>query len=206
MIEVSIDGRTAQVPEGVTIVLAAAAAGIPLTANVGCMGQGVCGACRALVREEGSNEVRSVLACETRVEPGMRVSFLDRFSPRHPHAYEDADIADGWTAWQRMLEVFPTAVNCRHCSGCDRACPKGIEVQKGVALAAAGELGAAAAVFDLCVMCNLCTAACPEEIAPNHLGLFARRAVAASSQRPVDLLRRLHEVESGAMTIDAEAR
>jgi ferredoxin len=110
MIEVSIDGRTAQVPEGVTIVLAAAAAGIPLTANVGCMGQGVCGACRALVREEGSNEVRSVLACETRVEPGMRVSFLDRFSPRHPHAYEDADIADGWS-WVRR-RPSSTSASC----------------------------------------------------------------------------------------------
>ncbi len=206
MIEVSIDGQTAQVPEGVTIVLAAASAGIPLTANVGCMGQGVCGACRALVRHAETGEVTSVLACETRVEPGRRISFLDRFSPRTPHAYADADIADGWTAYQRMLQAFPTATNCRHCSGCDRACPKGLEVQKGVNLAAAGELGAAAAVFDLCVMCNLCTAACPEEIAPNHLGLFARRAVAASGQRPVDLLRRLHEVESGTMTLDIEAR
>src|SRR5688572_18302762 len=80
VIDVEIDGRTARVPEGTTIILAAAEAGIPLTANVGCMGQGTCGACRALVRREGSNEVQTALACETKAEHGMRVSFLDRFS------------------------------------------------------------------------------------------------------------------------------
>jgi len=206
VIEVEIDGRTARVPVGTTIVLAAAEAGIPLTANVGCMGQGVCGACRALVRREGSKEVETALACETEAEHGMRVSFLDRFSLPHQHSYAEADIGDGWDAYERMLAAFPNATHCRHCSGCDRACPKGLEVQKGVELAAVGEFGAAAAAFELCVMCNLCSAACPENIAPNHLGLFVRRAVAASGQRPTDLVRRLHEIETGAMAVDTAAR
>ncbi|TCZ63245.1 2Fe-2S iron-sulfur cluster-binding protein [Roseicella aquatilis] len=206
MIEVEIDGRTATVPEGTTIILAAAEAGIALTANVGCMGQGVCGACRALVRREGSREVETALACETKVEQGMRVSFLDRYTLPQQQAYGTADLADGWTIYERMLAAFPNATHCRHCSGCDRACPKGIEVQKGVELAAQGELGAAAAVFELCVMCNLCSAACPESIAPNHLGLFARRAVAASGQRPTDLIRRLHEIEAGSMAVDTTPR
>lgn len=206
MITLTIDGQSATVADGTTIILAAAAAGLPLTGNVGCMGQGVCGACRALVRKEGEREVKTALACETKAEAGMQVSFLDRFSARERHDYADADLADGWAAYERMLAIFPEAAHCRHCSGCDRACPKGLEVQKGVNLAANGELGAAAAVFDLCVMCNLCTAACPEHIAPNHLGLFARRSMAASGQRPADLLRRLHDISSGAMTIDPADR
>ncbi|WP_207485652.1 2Fe-2S iron-sulfur cluster-binding protein [Arenibaculum pallidiluteum] len=205
MVNLTIDGRPASVPEGTTIVLAAATAGIALTTNVGCMGQGVCGACRALVRRTGEPEVRTALACETPVEDGMQVSFLDRVAPRRPHAYSETDLVDGWTAYERVLAVFPEAVRCRHCSGCDRACPKGLEVQKGVNLAASGDIAGAAAVFDLCVMCNLCVAACPEHIAPNHLGLFARRLAAAGTQRPADLIRRLHEITSGAMTIDADA-
>jgi len=54
-------------------------------------------------------------------------------------------------------------------------------------------------------MCNLCTLACPEYIRPNHVGLFARRAVAALSLRPKDLISRLAEIESGEMTVDVNA-
>ena len=43
----------------------------------------------------------------------------------------------------KIGEVFPEASHCRHCSGCDSACPKGLEVQRGVNLAVAGELAAA---------------------------------------------------------------
>jgi len=205
MIEIEIDGVMARVGEGNTVLLAAAEAGLPLTGNVGCMGQGVCGACRILVRPEGSRDVRTALACETKAEHGMRVSFLDRYSTPQQQVYDEPDIADGWHAYERLLTIFPNTTHCRHCSGCDRACPKGIEAQKGVALAAVGELGAAADVFEMCIMCNLCTAACPEAIAPNHVGLFARRAVAAGGHPPIDLVRRLHEIDTGAMTVDVAA-
>lgn len=201
MIGVEIDGRSAQVPEGTTVLLAAAAAGLPLTGNVGCMGQGVCGACRALVRRDGAATAETVLACETRAEDGMRVSFLDRFTLPRQAPYDETALADGWAAYERMLELFPNAQNCRHCSGCDRACPKGLSVQTGVMQATSGDFGAAAETFALCVMCNLCAAACPESIAPNHVGLFARRALAAS-QRPTDLIRRLHQIETGAMAVE----
>lgn len=69
-------------------------------------------------------------------------------------------------------------------------------MQRGVALAVAGDLPGAAAVFDPCVMCNLCTLACPEHIWPNHLGLAARRVHTALSLRPVDLIARLAGIES----------
>jgi Fe-S oxidoreductase len=78
-------------------------------------------------------------------------------------------------------------------------------VQKGVELAVNGDLSGAAEVFAECIMCNLCTLACPERIRPNHLGLFLRRATTAMSLRPVDLMQRLQEIETGAATIDVDA-
>ncbi|MGE0966440.1 2Fe-2S iron-sulfur cluster-binding protein [Ralstonia pseudosolanacearum] len=86
-ITVTIDGRTIDVEPTLSIIEAAARCDA-LTANVGCMGQGVCGACRCLVRHDGEREVRTRLACETRVEPGMQVSFIDYFTPERPHRYD----------------------------------------------------------------------------------------------------------------------
>lgn len=194
-ITVVIDGRTAEVAATLSIVEAAAHAGA-LTANVGCMGQGVCGACRCLVRRAGERQVTPLLACETRVEDGMQVSFIDYFTPDKPHRYEIGQFADGWQAHRELMRVFPEAHDCRHCGGCTRACPKGIDVERGVALAVAGDLPGASGVFDACVMCNLCTLACPERIWPNHLGLAARRVQTALTLRPVDLIARLAQQDT----------
>jgi succinate dehydrogenase/fumarate reductase-like Fe-S protein len=78
-------------------------------------------------------------------------------------------------------------------------------VQRGVAFAVAGDFAATAEIFDQCVMCNLCTLACPERIWPNHLGLMVRRALAASILHPSDLIRRLNELERGDQVLDLSA-
>ncbi len=201
-IRLSIDGRSIAAEAPVSILQASMADGTPLTANVGCMGQGVCGACRCMVRREGEKQISTVLACETKAEDGMQVSFIDYFTPDKPHAYDIADITDSWRLSDAVADIFPEASDCRHCGGCDRACPKGIEVQRGVALAVAGDFAEAAQVFEQCVMCNLCTLACPERIWPNHLGLMIRRATAALTFRPSDLIRRLNEMERGEAGFD----
>ena len=199
----SIDGRVVEVPPSTSILQAAAADGTALTANVGCFGQGVCGACRCMVRRDGERDVRTLLACETPVEPGMQVSFIDYFSPDKPHVYEVSAIGSIWQLSEAVAETFPEAGHCRHCGGCDRACPKGLDVQSGVALAVAGDFAGVAEVFDQCVMCNLCTLACPEKIWPNHLGLMVRRAVAALTLGPSDLIRRLTEIDAETAALDA---
>lgn len=84
-------------------------------------------------------------------------------------------------------------------------CPKGIEVQRAVTLAVEGRGLAAGALFDHCVMCNLCVAACPEHIAPAHLGQFLRRMGASLTLRPGDLVLRLQEIEQGKQPIDLDA-
>jgi succinate dehydrogenase/fumarate reductase-like Fe-S protein len=208
MVGLSIDGRTIEAPSHCSILQAMVHAGETLVAGVGCMGQGVCGSCRVMVRRSGEQEVSTALACETLVEEGMQVAFLDYFAASASHAfhsYRIEDIGDSWQALGKISELFPEASHCRHCSGCDRACPKGLDVQRGVNLAVEGKLAASGQVFDECVMCNLCTIACPEHIRPNFLGLFVRRMIAATSLRPANLMWRLQQIESGEMTIDFDA-
>ena len=203
-VRLTIDGTVFEAPAAATVVQAYAASRTPLLKNVGCMGQGVCGSCRCMVRRAGSREVTTELACETLVEEGMQVSFIDYFSPRRPHAYQIEEVSDSWRVNAQLNEIFPEARHCRHCGGCDRSCPKSIEVQRGVNLAAAGDVRGASDVFEACIMCNLCTLACPEYIRPNHVGLFARRAVTALTLRPSDLIARLEQIRTGAMGVDVD--
>jgi succinate dehydrogenase/fumarate reductase-like Fe-S protein len=206
MVRLSIEGRQVEAPANCSILQAFVHAGETLVEGVGCMGQGVCGSCRVMVRRSGQQEVKTELACETLVEDGMQVAFLDYFTPLvRQHVYRIEDIKDSWQALRTISEIFPEASHCRHCSGCDRACPKGLDVQRGVNLAVDGKLAASSQVFDECVMCNLCTLACPEHIRPNHLGLFVRRMIAALSLRPANLMRRLQQIERGEMKIDFDA-
>ena len=205
LVRLTIEGREIEAPSTSSILQAFVHAGETLTEGVGCMGQGVCGSCRVMVRRANAQEVKTQLACETVVEDGMQVAFLEYFTPSIRHIYRIEDISDSWEALSKVEEVFPEAAHCRHCSGCDRACPKGLEVQRGVNLAVAGDLSAASHVFDECVMCNLCTLACPEHIRPNHLGLFVRRMIATLTLRPGDLMRRLKQIEEGEMKIDFDA-
>ena len=204
-LNVVIEGKPLAVPASRTIIQAYALAGEPLMENVGCMGQGVCGSCRCMVRRAGSREVTTELACETLVEEGMQVSFIDYFTPQRAHTYQIEQVQDSWRVNAQLNDIFPEAKHCRHCGGCDRACPKDIQVQLGVNLAAAGDIRGASDAFEACVMCNLCTLACPEYIRPNHVGLFARRAVASLGLRPNDLIARIQQVESGELGIDVTA-
>ncbi|SDG80903.1 2Fe-2S iron-sulfur cluster binding domain-containing protein [Pseudomonas flavescens] len=200
-IQVTINGELIQTSAMRSILEAVIDSGHPLIDDVGCMGQGVCGSCRVLIRRAGEREVSTALACETRVEPGLQISFLDHLPMNRHHTYDTDDWNDTWSILERIDATFPEAKHCRHCGGCDRACPKGLEVQKGVNLAAKGNL-AASQVFDECIMCNLCTIACPEHISPNHLGIYIRRMSSSVGFRPADLMQRLRQIDSGVMQID----
>lgn len=70
-----------------------------------------------------------------------------------------------------------------------------------VGCAVEGRVYEAAELFEHCITCNLCVAACPEHIEPAQLGLLTRRLSASSSLRPADLLRRLLEIEQGQQPI-----
>jgi len=201
-VRLTFDGQDITVTVGTSLIQAWIESGRPLVDNVGCMGQGVCGACRVLVRRSGSGTVETALACETPVEDGMQIASVDYFPAHRPHRYDlHAEVEVESAAAKPIDRIFPEAAHCRHCGGCDRACPRDIEVERMVNLAATGEAREAAALFDHCVMCNLCVAACPEDIDPAHLGQFVRRMAAATTTLPVDLDQRLQEIQTGHQPI-----
>lgn len=191
--DLTINGQRAEAHAGMTIVEAAWRNGVPRVSGVGCL-EGVCGSCRIMMRQD--RQVTVGLACQTFVQPGMEVVFLPPPSaPRHH--YDIEEFKDSWNSQARFHEIFPEASRCRHCHGCVVSCPKGITVEEGVALASAGRFRDAGEMFLECVMCELCDAACPEQIAPAHVGLFCRRIHAHFHLRPPNLIHRLEELRQG---------
>lgn len=189
-VALTINGLAISAHADMTLVEAAWHAGVPRITGVGCM-EGVCGSCRVMLRR--GKTVTVGLACQTFVESGIEVVFMPPASAPHHH-YEIDDFKDGWDIHARFKDIFPEASRCRHCHGCVQSCPKGIAAEEGVALAAAGRFREAGETFFECVMCELCDAACPELIAPAHVGLFSRRITAHFHLRPPNLIHRLEEL------------
>lgn len=190
LVNLTINGVAVNAHEGMTVVEAAWQGGVPRVTGVGCM-EGVCGSCRIILKR--GKLVSVGLACQTFVAEDDNVIFLPpAAAPRHH--YELSDFKDGWDSHARFQSIFPEAARCRHCHGCNVSCPKGIAVEEGVAQALAGRFRDAGETFFECVMCELCDGACPEFIAPAHVGLFSRRVTAHFHLRPPNLIQRLEEL------------
>lgn len=202
LVKVVINGKEIHAPPYLSTIQALWHAGYPRVKSVGCL-EGVCGSCRVLVRRGGSHEVSMELGCQTLVEEGMEVNFLVFPTPTH-HTYRLDEIPSSWEVQGAFHHIFPEAEHCRHCGGCDKSCPKDIQIEKGVDLASKGRFREAGELFTECVMCNFCMTACPEFISPNHVGLFARRVTAYFHTRPSNLINRLEEIRKGELGVVTE--
>lgn len=198
-VNVIIDGKAISAPPSLSVIQALWHAGYPRVKSVGCL-EGVCGSCRVMVRRAGETEVSMELGCQTLVEEGMQVVFLVFPNPTH-HSYQLEEIKNSWDVQAEFHRIFPEAEQCRTCLGCLRACPKDIDVDKGVELACEGKFREAGELFVDCIMCNLCMTGCPEQISPNHVGLFARRVTAYFHIRPSNLINRLEELRKGNLQV-----
>lgn len=199
LVNVIIDGKSITAPSSLSVIQALWHAGYPRVKSVGCL-EGVCGSCRVMVRRAGQTQVDMALGCQTLVEEGMQVVFLVFPNPTH-HSYQLDEIKNSWDVQAEFHRIFPESNQCRDCRGCLSACPKNIDVQKGVALARDGKFREAGEVFVECSMCNLCMTGCPEQISPNHVGLFARRVTAYFHTRPSNLINRLEELRKGELQV-----
>ncbi len=202
LVNVKIDGKAITAPASLSAIQALWYAGYSRIKSVGCL-EGVCGSCRVLVRRAGNPEVRTQLGCQTLIEEGMQVMFLVFPRPTH-HTYKLEEISSSWEVQTKFHKIFPEASRCRECRGCNASCPKEIDVMKGVALADKGRFREAGELFVECVMCDLCLTACPELIAPNHVGLFSRRVTAYFHTRPSNLIRRLEGLQRGKFKVNIE--
>lgn len=199
LVDIIIDGKAITAPSSLSVIQALWHAGYPRVKSVGCL-EGVCGSCRIMVRRAGSSEVSMELGCQTLIEKGMEVVFLVFPTPTH-HTYQLDEIKNSWDVQAKFHSIFPEASQCRHCHGCNKACPKDIDVEKGVELACEGKFREASELFVECIMCHFCMTGCPEQIAPNHVGLFARRVTAYFHTRPSNLINRLEELRKGNLRV-----
>lgn len=201
-VQVTINGKTISAPASLSAIQALWHAGESKVEGVGCL-EGVCGSCTVMVRKPGCDEVVTALGCQTFIEEGMNIVFLGFPDPTY-HQYQLADFQNSWEVQHEFHQLFPEASHCRSCGGCDKSCPKSISVEAGVKLACKGEFKEAADLFLECVMCNLCMTSCPENIAPNHVGLFSRRINAYFHMRPANLINRLETIQKGELTVNKD--
>ena len=198
-VALSINGHFIKAPQSMSVIQALWHNGYPRVKGVGCL-DGVCGSCRVMVRRDNSSELKMALGCQVLVEENMDVFFLSFSAPSH-HSYNLEEIKTSWDVQTQFHEIFPEADKCRHCHGCNQACPKDIDVELGIDLAVKGRFRESGELFVECVMCNLCMTSCPEFIDPNHVGLFARRVTGYFHTRPSNLINRLEAIRMGELDI-----
>ncbi len=201
-VSLSINGQLITAPDSLSVIQALWHAGYPRIKGVGCL-DGVCGSCSVMVRRAGSAEIKMELGCQLLIEDGMDV-FFSVFESPPQHSYELSKINTSWDVQTEFHKIFPEAEKCRQCHGCNKACPKGIDVESGVDLAVRGRFRESGELFVECVMCNLCMTGCPEFIDPNHVGLFARRVTGYFHTRPSNLINQLEAIRTGELDVDIE--
>lgn len=198
-VTLTINGQSITAPASLSIIQALWHAGYPRVEGVGCLG-GVCGSCRVMVRRADSKELQMALGCHLLVEEGMDV-FFQIFDTPSRHSYNLSEIKSSWDVQTEFHRIFSEAQKCRHCHGCNTACPKDIDVESGVDLAVKGHFRESGELFVDCVMCDLCFTSCPEFIEPNHVGLFARRVTGYFDIRPSNLINQLEAIRTGELDV-----
>jgi len=199
-VEVELAGTRHTVPAGVTVLMALWYAGQETVHGAGCLG-GACGACTVSWRLPDSPATHTGLGCQAVVEDGMAVTLLPIDPPDKPR-YRMAEIDDPAEA---LFTIYPETRRCTLCDACTQVCPQDIPVRQTVRQMMNKEFGPVAPAFDECIMCGLCALVCEVNIAPNLLGLYARKAVAKAVPAPPELARAMEAVREGRMAAEWEA-
>lgn len=193
MVNVFFFGKKYEVPANLTIMTAMEYAGYKLVRGCGCR-NGFCGACATIYRIKGDNELKTCLACQTKVENNMYVATLP-FFPLEKQLY---DIEKVSTTQQVMMQLYPEIYSCIGCNSCTKACTQGLNVMQYIAYAQRGEFEKCAEESFDCVMCGVCSSRCPAEISHPQVALLARRIngkyLAPKSQHLED---RVNEIAQG---------
>lgn len=189
------------VPPLFTIMRALEHAGYTLTHGCGCRG-GVCGACVTLYRVPGDPALKSGLACQTVITPGMRLVQL----PYYPARRATYDLESTEPTALGLANLYPEMARCLGCNRCAKICPQEIDVMAYVAACLRGDLREAARLSFECIMCGLCAAHCPAEIPQHQLAMLARR-LEGRYLRPAapSLEKRVAEIHSGLYQADLAA-
>ena len=169
-VNVYLFGKRYAVPASLTIMEAMEYAGYQLIRGCGCR-NGFCGACATIYRIQGDRELKTCLACQTKVEENMYVATL----PFFPLVKQVYDIEKISPSQQIMMQLYPEIYACVGCNACTRNCTQSLNVMQYIAYAQRGEFEKCAeASFD-CVMCGVCSSRCPAGISHPQVAMLARR-------------------------------
>ena len=169
-VNVFLFGKKYQVPESLTIMKAMEYAGYELVRGCGCR-NGFCGACSTIYRIHGQQELKTCLACQTKVEEGMYVATL----PFFPLVKKVYDIEKISPEAQIMMQLYPEIYSCIGCNACTKSCTQGLNVMQYIAFAQRGDFANCAEESFDCVMCGVCSSRCPAGISHPQVAVLARR-------------------------------
>ena len=186
-------GKKYEVPANLTIMRAMEYAGYQLVRGCGCR-NGFCGACATIYRIKGDRELKTCLACQTKVEDNMYVATL----PFFPLVKQVYDIEKIKPTEQIMMQLYPEIYACVGCNACTKSCTQGLNVMQYIAYAQRGEFDKCAEESFDCVMCGVCSSRCPAGISHPQVAMLARRLngkyLAPKSQHLED---RVQEIKDG---------
>ena len=170
MVNVYLFGKKYEVPESLTIMEAMEYAGYQLVRGCGCR-NGFCGACATIYRIAGERELKTCLACSTKVENNMYVATLP-FFPLVKAVYDMDKINP---SQQIMMQLYPEIYACVGCNACTKSCTQELNVMQYIAYAQRGEYEKCAEESFDCVMCGVCSSRCPAGISHPQVALLTRR-------------------------------
>ncbi len=169
-VNIYLFGKKYTVPEELTIMKSMEYCGYQLIRGCGCR-NGFCGACATIYRIKGQMELKTCLACQTKVEEGMYVATLP-FFPLVKQIYDIEKISPEQAI---MMQLYPEIYSCIGCNACTKACPQQLKVMQYIAYAQRGEFDKCAEESFDCVMCGICSSRCPAGISHPQVALLARR-------------------------------
>ncbi|MBQ7340396.1 MAG: (2Fe-2S)-binding protein [Clostridia bacterium] len=196
MVNVYFFGKKYQVPESLTIMKGLEYAGYQLVRGCGCR-NGFCGACAVIYRIQGDRELKTCLACQTKVEEGMFVATLP-FFPLVKQVYDMEKIKP---TEMIMMQLYPEIYACIGCNACTKNCTQGLNVMQYIAYAQRGDFTRCAEESFDCVMCGVCSTRCPAGISHPQVALLARRTY-GKYIAPIceHLNKRVDEINNGEIT------
>ncbi len=170
LVPVFIMNKRYDVPETMTIMQALEYAGYRYKRGCGCRG-GYCGACATFYRLEGDVKLRTALACQKVVEPGMYLVQLP-FFPGNKKKYNLDQLS---AAPDQVLKIYPELYKCLGCNTCTKSCYIEIPTLEYVTALVKGDYEKAAELSFECVMCGLCASRCPAELTQFQAGMLGQR-------------------------------
>ncbi len=170
MVNIFLFGKLYTVPENLTIMGAMEYVGYQLVKGCGCR-NGVCGACVTVYRIGDSGQLKTCLACQTKVEDNMQIET----PPLFPLSKQIYDINTIKPEKSVMMQLYPEIYACVGCNACTKACTQNLNVMQYIAYAKDGDFEKCAKESLACVMCGACSARCPAGISHPHVAMLARR-------------------------------